>query len=145
MTSLHESMIHLHLDLQRTFHRPPYRLLSPVGMWAELRKRTKRTKTPTKVVWHPNAFPDSAPSSQNNGATSDTTRRVGVKKPVTVNADDSMIQQVRGWELSSSEKVVVKSFSGASTEDMEDYLKPLLRKDLKIWYSILVQTMMEPN
>ena len=43
-----------------------------------------------------------------------------------------MIQQVRGWELSSSEKVVVKSFSGASTEDMEDYLKPLLRKDLKI-------------
>lgn len=51
------------------------------------------------------------------------------KKPVTVIAGDSIVQNVRGWELSSTEKVIVKSFSIATSEDMEDYLKPLLRKE----------------
>ena len=51
------------------------------------------------------------------------------KKPVTVIAGDSMIQNIRGWDLSDTSKVVVKSFSGATTEDMEDFLKPVLRKE----------------
>ena len=51
------------------------------------------------------------------------------KKPVTVVCGDSMIQNVRGWELSSgSNKVVVKSFPGATISDMEHYLVPPLRK-----------------
>jgi hypothetical protein len=45
------------------------------------------------------------------------------KKPVTVIVSDSMVKNVRGWELSNPiKKVIVKSFSGATTEDMEDYL-----------------------
>ena len=52
------------------------------------------------------------------------------KKPVTVIVGDSMVKNVRGWELSNPiKKVIVKSFSGATTEDMEDYLKPVLRKE----------------
>lgn len=52
------------------------------------------------------------------------------KKPVTVIVGDSMVKNVRGWELSNPiQKVIVKSFSGAITEDMEDYLKPVLRKE----------------
>ena len=50
------------------------------------------------------------------------------KKPITVIAGDSMVQNIRGWDLSDSHKVVVKHFSGATTEDMDDYLKPILRK-----------------
>ena len=37
-----------------------------------------------------------------------------------------------GWSLSQAietNKVVVKSFPGASCEDMEDYLKPVVRKE----------------
>ena len=38
------------------------------------------------------------------------------------------MRNVQGWKLSRSNKVVVKSFSGATTSDMEDYLKPIIRK-----------------
>ena len=43
-------------------------------------------------------------------------------------AGDSIIQHIQGWNLSTSDRHV-KSFSGARTEDIEDYLKPLLRKE----------------
>ena len=53
-----------------------------------------------------------------------------INKPVTVIVGDSMVKNVRGWDLSNQKnKVIVKSFSGATTEDMEDYLKPILRKE----------------
>ena len=50
------------------------------------------------------------------------------RKPVTVIAGDSIIQHIRGWSISRSNQVVVKSFPGATTEDIEDFVKPLLRK-----------------
>ena len=40
------------------------------------------------------------------------------RKPVTVIAGDSIIQHIRGWSISRSNQVVVKSFPGATTEDM---------------------------
>ena len=44
-------------------------------------------------------------------------------------AGDSIIQHVKGWELTTNEKhVAVKSFWGARIADMEDYLRSLLRK-----------------
>ena len=44
-------------------------------------------------------------------------------------AGDSIVQHVHGWELSDAkQRVAVKSFSGSKTEDMADYLKPLMRK-----------------
>ena len=41
------------------------------------------------------------------------------------------MQNVIGWQLSNSEqRVSVRSFSGSKTEDMKDYIKPLIRKKL---------------
>ena len=50
------------------------------------------------------------------------------RKTVVV-AGDSIIKYVKGWELSNSEQnVAVKSFSGAKVEDMNDFLKPTIRR-----------------
>ena len=44
---------------------------------------------------------------------------------VTAIAGDSMVKDIYGWELSdNNEKVVVKHFSGSTTEDMMTYIKP---------------------
>ena len=52
------------------------------------------------------------------------------KKKLVFIAGDSIIQHVQGWDLSTNDKhVAVKSFSGARIADMEDYLRPLLRKE----------------
>ena len=52
------------------------------------------------------------------------------KKKVTVIAGDSIINHLQGWRLSDTNNhVVLKSFSGATIEDMEDYLKPVIRKE----------------
>ena len=41
-----------------------------------------------------------------------------------------MIKDVYGWELSDrKEKVVVKYFSGSTTEDMKTYIQPPLKRD----------------
>lgn len=45
-------------------------------------------------------------------------------------AGDSIIKHVQGPKISNNEgHVAVKSFSGAKIDDMEDYLKPLIRKN----------------
>ena len=51
-------------------------------------------------------------------------------KIVTAIVGDSMIKDVYGWELSDrEEKVVVKHFSGSTTEDMKTYIQPPLKRD----------------
>ena len=51
-------------------------------------------------------------------------------KKVTVIAGDSIIKNIQGWRLSNPPNhVVVKSFAGANSTDMEDYLRPILRKE----------------
>ena len=43
---------------------------------------------------------------------------------------DSIIKNLQGWRLSDDNNhVVVKSFGGANCTDMEDYLKPVVRKE----------------
>ncbi len=51
------------------------------------------------------------------------------RKTTVVVAGDSMLKYVKGWELSTGQQnVSVKSFSGATVDDMCDFLKPTLRK-----------------
>ena len=51
-------------------------------------------------------------------------------KNVTVVVGDSMVKNLQGWRLSTEDNhVVVKSFAGATTSDMEDYVKPVIRKE----------------
>jgi len=45
-------------------------------------------------------------------------------------AGDSIIQNIRSWSISKNNKVVVKSFAVASTEDIEDFVKPTLLNSL---------------
>jgi len=50
-------------------------------------------------------------------------------RKIIVVAGDSMVKFFKGWELSNAERnVSVKSFSGATVEDMSDFLKPTSRK-----------------
>ena len=47
------------------------------------------------------------------------------KLPVTVILGDSLVKDIKGWELSDEiNKVVTKYFSGANTTDMKSYLLP---------------------
>ena len=49
---------------------------------------------------------------------------------VTAIVGDSMVKDIYGWELSdNNKKVVVKYFSGSTTEDMMTYIKPPLKRN----------------
>ena len=71
------------------------------------------------------------------GKGSSVTTNKAVKSPAASKLDDkrlvfiagdSIVQHVHGWELSDAkQRMAVKSFSGSKTEDMADYLKPLMR------------------
>ena len=75
----------------------------------------------------------------NNANTSNENRKSAPKnkrnkndqnKIVTAIVGDSMIKDVYGWELSDrEEKVVLKHFSGSTTEDMKTYIQPPLKRD----------------
>jgi hypothetical protein len=52
------------------------------------------------------------------------------RKKVTAVIGDSIIKNVQGWRLSDRNiYVVVKNFGGANISDMEDYPKPIIRKE----------------
>ena len=52
--------------------------------------------------------------------------------PVTYILGDSIIKEIKGWKinekLENKEKIVVKSFSGATTKCMREYIKPSLNQ-----------------
>ena len=52
------------------------------------------------------------------------------KRPVVVIAGDSLVKNVQGWRVSNGKRVktVVKSFSGASVNDMFDYIQTTIRQ-----------------
>ena len=47
-------------------------------------------------------------------------------KPVTVISNDSMVKNINGWILSRAENVKVYSLSGNDSNDMMNFLKPIL-------------------
>ena len=49
-------------------------------------------------------------------------------KPTIVIAGDSIIKDIKAWLMSRNKRVKISSFPGANTEDMKDFLTPLLRK-----------------
>ena len=72
------------------------------------------------------------PAMDNTGKMSktSTTQNATSKpmKPRILVADDSMVRDLKGWLMSRNKSVKVHSFSGATTEDMETYLIPLINK-----------------
>ena len=64
-----------------------------------------------------------------NGLSNQQNAKDGKKKLVFI-AGDSIVQNVPGWEMTNTDRTVaVKSFSGSKVNDMQDYLKPLLRRN----------------
>ena len=50
-------------------------------------------------------------------------------KNVSVIIGDSIIKDIKGWELSNElEKFVFKFFGGATTKDMESYIQPTIER-----------------
>ena len=98
----------------RPNERPDKKEWQVVGAKKKKEKNKTRERNPEKNEKEPQ------PGPGNNAQT---------RKPITVIAGDSVIQNIRGWSLSKTNKVVVKPFPSATTEDMEDFIKPILRKD----------------
>ena len=44
-------------------------------------------------------------------------------------AGDSMLKNLKGYLMSGTKSVKIRFFPGASTEDMKDFIKPLLNRD----------------
>ena len=72
-------------------------------------------------------------NSQNKDPTAPTQERQtneSNKKNAVYIVGDSIIQHVQGRLFRSTDRyVAVKSFSGARVEDMEDFLKPFMRRE----------------
>ena len=51
------------------------------------------------------------------------------KKTLVIVAGDSLLRFIKGWLMYRSKQVKINSFPGATTSDMFDFLKPLLKKD----------------
>ena len=98
----------------RPNERPDKKEWQVVGAKKKKEKNKTRERNPEKNEKEPQ------PGPGNNAQT---------RKPITVIAGDSVIQNIRGWSLSKTNKVVVKPFPGVTTEDVEDFIKPTLRKD----------------
>ena len=49
-------------------------------------------------------------------------------KSTIVIAGDSIIKDIKGWLMNRNKRVKISSFPGANTEDMKDFVTPLLRK-----------------
>ena len=50
------------------------------------------------------------------------------RKPTIVIAGDSIVKDVKGWLMSRDKRVKVNTFSGANIEDMEDFLRLIIRR-----------------
>ena len=104
----------------------------------ELRIITKSKNTPDQMALNSTMGKKSIKNKSSGNGRSVTHKTTTVKSPTASKPDDkrlvfiagdSIVQHVHGWELSDAkQRVAVKSFSGSKTEDMADYLKPLMRK-----------------
>jgi len=72
----------------------------------------------------------SSSNSKEKHAGANNNNNENARKTITVTAGESIIQNIRSWSISKNNKVVVKSFAVASTEDIEDFVKPTLLNSL---------------
>ena len=93
----------------------------------EQKKKKRKTKAKKKTT------NDAASSKPMEGgqvkAKQQEKRQPQQQRKTVVVAGDSTIKYVKGWELSNNKQnVAVKSFSGATVEDMKDFLRPTIRR-----------------
>ena len=91
----------------------------------DINKRLPRNNTnqPEKKTKHQE-------STVNQGKSPITSKyNKGNTKPVVFVAGDSMLKNLKGYLTSGTKSVKIRSFPGASTEDMTDFIKPLLNRE----------------
>ena len=83
----------------------------------------------TNVTYSENRKSDTqSKNSRSPSEVSDIPTVSSNNKPTIVIAGDSIIKDIKGWLMSRNKRVKISSFPGANTEDMKDFLTPLLRK-----------------
>ena len=83
----------------------------------------------TNVTYSENRNSDTqSKNSRSSSEVSNIPTASSNNKPTIVIAGDSIIKDIKGWLMSRNKRVKISSFSGANTEDMKDFLTPLLRK-----------------
>ena len=105
------------------------------------RKQLHRNRTEASTNLPSSSKPsDYHTSSQNTGGVSERHMKGNIKtKRNTVIVGDSIIKYVKGWELSNpTQRVTVKSFSGANLEDMDDFINPILRQLLQSNFKLAI-------
>ena len=106
---------------------------SGVSNQSTKKKKKKKEKGKQKPSQAQRATEDTTSERQHVRYGSDSTPdsdQTAAKRPVVVIAGDSLVKNVQGWRVSNGKRVktVVKSFSGASVNDMFDYIKPTIRQ-----------------
>ena len=82
----------------------------------------------TNVTYSENRKSDTqSKNSRSPSEVSDIPTVSSNNKPTIVIAGDSIIKDIKGWLMSRNKRVMISSFPGANTEDMKDFLTPLLR------------------
>ena len=92
-------------------------------------ENTKSDSPNTKVTGKQKAINTATQNTQNSNDKTESDTPDKRKLPVTVILGDSMIKDIKGWEMSrSTRKVVMKHFSGAKTKDMKSYVIPTVEQ-----------------
>jgi len=94
------------------------------GGWLIQQNKQHNRRSPKST----NQSTKSSSKSEDSHAGANNNNNKHARKPVTVITGDSIIQHIHGWNISKSTKVVVKSFPGATTENMDNFVKPITRK-----------------
>ena len=96
------------------------------------KQKKKRKKKATSIVANVNnSVIDSTLLENQASRSTNVSDSVNPKKKVVVIAGDSMVQDIIGPKMNAKDSThyfVVKSFSGATVSDMDDYVKPLIRR-----------------
>ena len=115
---------------------------SVIALPEKKKQKKKRKKKATSVVANVNnSVIDSTLLENQASRSTNVSDSVNPKKKVVVIAGDSMVQDIIGPKMNAKDSThyfVVKSFSGATVSDMDDYVKPLVRQSpdklvLHIW------------
>ena len=83
----------------------------------------------TNVTYSENRKSDTqSKNSRSQSEVSDMLTVPSNNKSTIAIAGDCIIKGIKGWLMSRNKRVKISSFLGANTEDMKDFLTPLLRK-----------------
>ena len=93
----------------------------------ETKSKTAATTTKTRCEKRNKKEPDQESKNEPQHQTKNTEKGTPKKpRPGIIVAGDSMIKNVKGWLMSRKKQVRTYSFPGATTEDMEFFLKLLI-------------------